>query len=400
MTVLLAGDLGGTKTLLALYRSDGDQLSCVARERYISAEWPHLGPMLKSFLGDHNNNGAEVAAGCIAVAGPVRQGRAHITNLPWDLEQSALAADGGLSQLELVNDFAVLVYGLPHLSEEQQVVLQQGEADPQGPIAILGAGTGLGMASGVRLANGALMTLPSEGGHREFPPRNAEEMLMLGWLRRELQLERLSIERIVSGTGLGLAICKRLVEGMGGEIGIDSTSGRGSTFWFTVRAERDGSGEPEAAPVALKGLSVTLVEANEHARLALYHMLSGWRMQVTELQALEQLHDHLETDTLASTDYFLLAAPASLPDPSRLTPLVERLLDTTGKPVIVLTAHADALSGQLSGHAEQCRVLGKPPTRRRLRDGLLELGGLAEPACTGAACGGAALDARVLVLNE
>ena len=204
MTLLLAGDLGGTKTLLALYRSDGDQLSCVARERYISAEWPHLGPMLKSFLGDHNNNGAEVAAGCIAVAGPVRQGRAHITNLPWDLEQSALAADGGLKQLELVNDFAVLVYGLPHLSEEQQVVLQQGEADPQGPIAILGAGTGLGMASGVRLANGALMTLPSEGGHREFPPRNAEEMLMLGWLRRELQLERLSIERIVSGTGLGL----------------------------------------------------------------------------------------------------------------------------------------------------------------------------------------------------
>ena len=66
MTLLLAGDLGGTKTLLALYRSDGDQLSCVARERYISAEWPHLGPMLKSFLADHNNNGAEVAAGCIA----------------------------------------------------------------------------------------------------------------------------------------------------------------------------------------------------------------------------------------------------------------------------------------------------------------------------------------------
>ena len=81
MTLLLAGDLGGTKTLLALYRSDGDELDCIARERYISAEWPHLGPMLQRFLNDHNNNAAEVAAGCIAVAGPIRQGRAHILSL-------------------------------------------------------------------------------------------------------------------------------------------------------------------------------------------------------------------------------------------------------------------------------------------------------------------------------
>ena len=203
MTLLLAGDLGGTKTLLALYRSDGGQLHCVARENYPSAEWSDLTPMLAHFLRAHGQPGEPPDAGCIAVAGPVRNGQAQITNLPWTLNASALAANLALPQLELVNDFAVLVYGLPHLSETQQVVLQQGSNDPEGPIAILGAGTGLGMARGVRV-NGSLIALPSEGGHREFAPRNAEEMLMLGWLRKELGLERLSIERVVSGTGLGL----------------------------------------------------------------------------------------------------------------------------------------------------------------------------------------------------
>ena len=203
MTLLLAGDLGGTKTLLALYRSDGSQLHCVARENYPSAEWSDLTPMLAHFLRAHGQPGEPPDAGCIAVAGPVHNGQAQITNLPWTLNASALAANLALPQLELVNDFAVLVYGLPHLSETQQVVLQQGSNDPEGPIAILGAGTGLGMARGVRV-NGSLIALPSEGGHREFAPRNAEEMLMLGWLRKELGLERLSIERVVSGTGLGL----------------------------------------------------------------------------------------------------------------------------------------------------------------------------------------------------
>ena len=203
MGLLLAGDLGGTKTLLALYQREGQQLHCLARERYPSPEWPHLGPMLKQFLQDHQPGEHGVEAACIAVAGPVQHGRAKLTNLNWDLDQDQLAADCRIDCFELVNDFAVLVYGLPHFAAEQQVLLQQGAANANGPVAILGAGTGLGMARGVYVDN-KLVSLPSEGGHREFAPRNADEMLLLGWLRKELKLERLSVERIVSGNGLGL----------------------------------------------------------------------------------------------------------------------------------------------------------------------------------------------------
>lgn len=202
-SLLLAGDLGGTKTLLALYEREGDRLSCRVRQRYNSPEWPSLAPMLQSFLADHHDQSQPVVAGCIAVAGPVQRGMARITNLAWDLDENKLAEEAGLSQLELVNDFAVLVYGLPHLESHQQVVLQEGTADPEGPLAIIGAGTGLGMARGIHAKEG-LIALASEGGHREFAPRNTDELLLMGWLLRQLKLERLSVERVVSGTGLGL----------------------------------------------------------------------------------------------------------------------------------------------------------------------------------------------------
>ena len=100
-----------------------------------------------------------------------------------------------------MNDFGVLIYGLPHLNADQQVVLQPGERD-DGPLAILGAGTGLGMARGLKTGQG-LQALASEGGHREFAPRTEEEWALACWLKHDLQLERLSVERVVSGTGLG-----------------------------------------------------------------------------------------------------------------------------------------------------------------------------------------------------
>ena len=198
---LLAGDMGGTKTLLALYGVEGQTLQQCHQQRFVSAEWPSLEPMLKAFLQQRPDGVAAPSHACIAVAGPVRNRKAQITNLPWQLHEDALAAAAGIEQLELVNDFGVLIYGLPHLSDDQQVVLQQGSQD-DGPLAILGAGTGLGMARGIQTPAG-LQALPSEGGHREFAPRSEEEWSMASWLKRDLGIERLSVERIVSGTGLG-----------------------------------------------------------------------------------------------------------------------------------------------------------------------------------------------------
>jgi len=157
--------------------------------------------MLKCFLEQRPSDIEAPEHGCIAVAGPVNNRNARITNLPWQLNEDQLAAAASIRQLELVNDFGVLIYGLAHFDETQQVVLQVGDAQ-EGPMAILGAGTGLGMARGIRTEKGVI-ALSSEGGHREFAPRSEEEWHLACWLKNDLGVDRLSVERIVSGTGLG-----------------------------------------------------------------------------------------------------------------------------------------------------------------------------------------------------
>ena len=202
---LLAGDIGGTKTLLSLYRASGADLELLASQRYGSADWPDLAPMVQQFLaGPAAACGApHPAAACFAVAGPVEAGRAQLTNLPWTLVQSELAAATAIEQLELVNDFAVLIYGLPHLQADQQAVVRCGIPVAGAPLLVLGAGTGLGVAYGVPTAAG-LVAIASEGSHAEFAPRTDDEWQLKQWLLADLGLERVSIERVVSGTGLGL----------------------------------------------------------------------------------------------------------------------------------------------------------------------------------------------------
>lgn len=200
MTLLLAGDVGGTKTLLALYLLEEDGgLTLQRQERYRSLEWGDFGAMVETFLEAGKERPSH---GCLAIAGPVLDGRVTLTNLPWKLDEQELARRLGLDRLELVNDFAVQIYGLPHLTPEQQSPLIAGHPIATAPIAILGAGTGLGVAIGVPTPEG-LRALATEASHADFAPRNTEEWDLRQWLIADLGLKRVSIERVASGTGLG-----------------------------------------------------------------------------------------------------------------------------------------------------------------------------------------------------
>jgi len=192
--LLLAGDIGGTKTELALYEQAGGAALELASTRYDSRAHATFDRVLLDFL-----QGRRVDAAGLAVAGPVVDGRCKATNLPWELDEHLLSALIA-APVVLSNDFSATVLGIAELSPTDLEVLSAGERDPLGPIAVLGAGTGLGEAVALPLPQG-LHVLPSEGGHADFAPRDEIEMDLLRFLRKRVG-GRVSIERALSGPGL------------------------------------------------------------------------------------------------------------------------------------------------------------------------------------------------------
>ena len=203
---LLVGDLGGTKTILAIYSNDKYPKK-LFNKYYISSEWKSFYSIFEDFIKHLPKNISLPKYGCIGVAGPIQDNKVNITNLGWDIDRNKLCLISKINNIELINDFSVLIYGIPFFKENQYEVIQgtlnsKGQKD-QELIAILGAGTGLGMSRGL-ITSKIISVLPSEGGHREFSPRTEDEWELVKWLRKRLNLQRISIERIVSGTGLGM----------------------------------------------------------------------------------------------------------------------------------------------------------------------------------------------------
>ncbi|MDX1501561.1 MAG: glucokinase [Thermoanaerobaculia bacterium] len=204
MESLLAGDIGGTKTILRLVARSSDRVArpaVVGERRYASADFSDLVPMVRSFLESVGDGRGAPAAACFAVAGPVVEGVCRVTNLPWVLAEERLAAELGMPRVRLINDFVAVAWGVPGLEPADLVTLQTGEHDPAAPVGVIGAGTGLGEAFLVPV-DGGFHVFPTEGGHTDFAPRSQREFELASYLREVSQIPRVSVERVVSGTGI------------------------------------------------------------------------------------------------------------------------------------------------------------------------------------------------------
>ena len=195
---ILAGDVGGTKTALAIVDLAGNRCLVRRLERYASAEHRGLAEIVAVFLAGERRRPSAAGFG---VAGPVSAGRSRITNLGWKLDERALARATGIPRVALVNDFGANALGLRFLRPRAVATLLPGRADPVGPVALLGAGTGLGEAVLMRRA-GDPVVVPSEGGHVDLGARSPLEDRLVRWLRG--RFGRATRERVLSGSGLVL----------------------------------------------------------------------------------------------------------------------------------------------------------------------------------------------------
>ncbi len=195
---ILAADIGGTKTLLALAEGDGRQWRILAEENFPSAEFDSFESLAAAFVSGLD---AKPDAACLGVAGPVSDGgrRASVTNLPWQLEASHLSQALGIPRLRLINDFQAVGYSLEVLGDDDLACLQTGQPQERGVKALIGAGTGLGQGFLVWCGDGYEVQA-SEGGHVDFAPRDALEIALLEFLLQ--RWPHVSYERLVSGQGL------------------------------------------------------------------------------------------------------------------------------------------------------------------------------------------------------
>lgn len=194
--MLLAGDIGGTKTSVAVYESRDRLREPIAAATYPSAAHGTLEALVQQFLATHD---LPVDRASFGVAGPVVDGRAEITNLPWEIDVRELRAVLGIPVVKLLNDLAAIATAIPLLEAQDLHVLNAGRSLPGGSLAVIAPGTGLGEAF-LSWNGSRYVPHSSEGGHGDFGPSSPEQIDLLRYLQE--RYGHVSWERVCSGIGI------------------------------------------------------------------------------------------------------------------------------------------------------------------------------------------------------
>jgi glucokinase len=195
-TVVLAGDIGGTKTSVGLFVMGKKRPEPLVVESFPSRDAPYLENILDRFLEGHP---ASISSACFGIAGPVINGRCKTTNLPWVVSEAGMKRHFHWRHVRLLNDLAAAALAIPLLRQSELVSLNKGMRQKQGNLALLSPGTGLGQAMLV-YKDGQYVPLSSEGGHVSFSPTTEEEIELWRYLRKKF--DHVSVERVLSGPGL------------------------------------------------------------------------------------------------------------------------------------------------------------------------------------------------------
>lgn len=199
MPMLLAGDLGGTKTLLGLFASHPPRPRALDIREFVTLDYPDLPCMVREFLRTTTADTDAISAAAFGVAGLVGEGFADLTNVPWRVEVASLENVAGTTRVALVNDVEAMAWSIGVLDETEIETLQPGTPDPSGHAVLVSAGTGLGQAF-LYCKDAQWWPTPSEGGHCDFAARTPRELALVAELAQ--RFDRVDVERVVSGQGL------------------------------------------------------------------------------------------------------------------------------------------------------------------------------------------------------
>jgi glucokinase len=195
-SLVLAGDIGGTKTNLGLFSRGKRRPVAKVIETYPSREAPHLESIIERFLNRHR---ASIKSACFGIAGPVINGRSQTTNLPWDVSEAKIKKRFKWSQVGLINDLTATAYAVPFLNSRELFFLNKAKARKEQNLALVAPGTGLGEALLI-FGEGQYIPVASEGGHADFSPNNEAEVEL--WRYLSQRFGHVSTERVLSGPGL------------------------------------------------------------------------------------------------------------------------------------------------------------------------------------------------------